>query len=360
MEEHREDRSRHAVPISSLDTLVATPPVAATAEMPADIKAMIAAGAAIYVKADRKPTLDLVVEPAPGAAGYWRVTAKGLDLLTEVPGHKAEQLEPAVAAPAVKQGKEPAMLVTEGHRPPWIAEELMPRLVPFRTESGIAMEPLAIEEGRRLQYPWCTVGRVRNSLGRQGTGVMVGPNLMMTAGHVAPWGQSPWWMEFTPAFRAGDANPPFGVSFVSQYRGFNPNGSVTGTDYVVCRLMQPLGRAVGWMGSRWWSNDDEYERRTYVSHGYPGTFAGRMAAEFDIRLADIDNDSPGLELEIPLRPDIGPGWSGGPLWLPGEGNTVVGIRSGREKDFLDPTRGVYAGGRALVDLVKFGLANWPV
>jgi hypothetical protein len=35
---------------------------------------------------------------------------------------------------------------------------------------------------------------------------------------------------------------------------------------------------------------------------------------------------------------------------------VIGIRSGSEKDELDPRRGVFSGGRHMVDLVKHGLA----
>lgn len=37
---------------------------------------------------------------------------------------------------------------------------------------------------------------------------------------------------------------------------------------------------------------------------------------------------------------------------------VVGIESGYEKDFLDPTRTVFAGGQHLVNLVNYGWANW--
>ena len=37
---------------------------------------------------------------------------------------------------------------------------------------------------------------------------------------------------------------------------------------------------------------------------------------------------------------------------------VIGIKSGWEVDGWDPVRGVFAGGRHMVDLAKHGHANW--
>jgi hypothetical protein len=232
----------------------------------------------------------------------------------------------------------------------------MPRLVPFRSGKGIYLEPQAIEEGQRLNYPWRTVGIIFNSQGMQGSGVLVGPNLVLTAGHVAPWGQSPWSMEFVPAFRMGDR--PYGSSFIQNYRGFNTRPEVSGKDFVICKLYQPLGNAIGWMGTKSFGNEDEYYRRSYLGSGYPGHFGQRPAVELDLGIRDIDNDSPGLELETVNRSDLQGGWSGGPLWLPQEGPAVVGVLSGNEKDELDPRRAVFAGGAGMVDLVRFGLDNW--
>lgn len=44
--------------------------------------------------------------------------------------------------------------------------------------------------------------------------------------------------------------------------------------------------------------------------------------------------------------------------MPGEGPTVVGVLSDNEKDEFDPRFHVFAGGKGMVDLVKFGLDNW--
>jgi hypothetical protein len=233
----------------------------------------------------------------------------------------------------------------------------MPALEPFRAGEHVVFGPRAVETPDRLSYPWCTIGIVRNSRGRQGSGVLVGPNLMLTAGYMAPWGQSPWSMEFVPAFRAGSP-PPFGNSFVETYRGYNTAGEVSGHDYVICKLYNPLGRALGWMGTQAWSSESEYFARRYTSSGYPGAFGERPAVQFDMGLRDIDNDSPGLELEFSFAgfPQIRSGWSGGPLWF-GQA-TMVAVHSGNEKDEFDPRFLVEAGGFGMVDLVKFGLANW--
>lgn len=340
--------------VSLLDDLVASVSVAATAEMPDDLADMLNPEKGVFIRATSRPVLDLAVEPVPGASGLWRVVnqTEGQPLLTELPGMDTEELTKVAAA--VRSSHE--ALSTEGYCPPWAVEQLMPRLVPFRSGSGIFLEPLAIEEGQRLNYPWRTVGIIFNSQGMQGSGVLVGPNLVLTAGHVAPWGQSPWSMEFVPAFRMGDR--PYGSSFIEAYRGFNTGPEVSGKDFVICKLYQPLGNAIGWMGTKSFGNENEYYRRSYLASGYPGHFGQRPAVELDLGIRDIDNDSPGLELETVNRSDLQGGWSGGPLWLPQEGPAVVGVLSGSEKDELDPRRAVFASGTGMVDLVKFGLDNW--
>ena len=341
--------------VSLLDELSETVSVAATKEMPADLAAMLNPDKGVFIRAKSKPVLDLDVEPVAGASGLWRVVnrSKGQPLLTEIPGMDGEDLTKA-AAPAVKRSR--GALGTEAYRPPWAVEELMPRLVPFLSGNGIALEPQAIEEGQRINYPWRTVGIIFNSQGRRGSGVLVGPNLVLTAGHVAPWGQSPWSMEFIPAFREG--HRPFGSSFIQSYRGFNTMPEVSGKDYVICKLYQPLGNAIGWMGSKSFGSEDDYFRRSYLASGYPTHFGTRPAVELDMGIRDIDNDSPGLELETVNRPDLQGGWSGGPLWLPQEGPAIVGVLSGSEMDEFDPRRAVFAGGRGMIDLIRFGLDNW--
>ncbi|MCE6997113.1 hypothetical protein LZG04_20240 [Saccharothrix sp. S26] len=334
----------------TLDELAEAAPVAATREMPEELREMLDSNSGPFVRSASPPRMDFGAVEVPGAPGMWRIVANDdEELHTALPGREQTELTSADARVEAVAG-------TAGHRPPWVPLEHLPRLAPFRADGRLFFEPRAIEEPNRLAYPQRTVGIVLSSDGFRGSGVLVGPNLMLTAGHVAPWGQSPWSMEFIPAFREGDR--PFGSSFVETYRGFNTHGEVSGKDYVICKLYNPLGTALGWMGTKSFGDEDEYYRRRYLTSGYPGSFGSRPAVEFDLGVRDIDDDSPGLELEFALRADVGPGWSGGPLWLPAEGPAVAGIYSGRETDELDPRRHVFGGGGGMVDLVKFGLANW--
>jgi hypothetical protein len=221
-------------------------------------------------------------------------------------------------------------------------------------------------------YPWSTIGKfwVGTTTGGwqfrwNATGVLIGPNLVLTAGHALPWSLLPnWYMRFVPAYHNGEM--PFGQSYVSEFRGFNPRGDVTGKDYGVCRLYTPLGasepgrRGAGWMGTQSWGSDDRYYEGSWITAGYPGSFFNgeHPGVEYFLKVEDVDHDGSGRELET--RQFANPGWSGGPLfgWVNGDPK-VIGIESGEERDFLQPTWNVFAGGSPMVDLVKYGLANWP-
>jgi V8-like Glu-specific endopeptidase len=273
-----------------------------------------------------------------------------LELLQVLPGQHQVELDPADAPASAHSSS------TEPYCPTWATHADPTVVQSFSVEGETFLEPLVHEEPNPLLYPMCTVGIVFTSAGKRGSGVLVGPNLLLTAGHVAPWGASSWSMEFVPAFRNG--NRPYGSSYVQTYRGYNTTGNVTGHDYAICKLFKPLGSALGWMGTASFGSEDQYYNKRYVSSGYPGSYGQRPAVELDMGIRDIDDDSPGRELEFALRADLGPGWSGGPLWQHTANPYAVGVLSGTEKDGLDPTRLVYAAGSPMVDLVNYGLANW--
>lgn len=345
----------------TLDEQVNAAPIAATQEMPGDLADMLTQHSGPFVSSAPKPRMDFATERVPGVPDMWRVVGSRGDeeIRTTIAGDEMG----AVTPEEIRRLRVDQVPITEGFRPPWAPLEYVPPLTPFRKGDHIFLEPRAHEEPNRLSYPARCFGYVRTNI-EEGSGVLVGPNLMLTASHVAPWNTSPWFMEFVPALRQGGSPArPFGSSYVQKVWGI-PNTStteVTGYDYVICKLYNPLGNALGWLGSIWWSDEDEYYRRRYNSSGYPFAYGQRPAVELDMGIRDIDGDDPGLEIEFALRGDLGSGWSGGPLWLPREANDtkVVGVLSGYETDVFDPTRHVFAGGRHMVDLVKYGLANWP-
>lgn len=263
------------------------------------------------------------------------------------------------------------------HEPP--VRPFVPRFRPGVTPAppdfrmlvlDLLQEPLAAEMLPPCGFPWTTVGRVESGLGEQfdgwtsyGTGTLVGPNLLLTASHLHQWERPPggWWMRFKPGFADGVS---YGLSYVERVRGYRIDD--TGDhDYLICKLYEPLGQWLGWMGSQSFGDDDRYEDPLWLSVGYPGVYLdGRFPVlETNIGVEDVDDESGGgRELEVDYSVTFGGGWSGGPLFGPiggvGGDYRVVGVKSGSEADGYDPVRGVFAGGRPMVELVKHGWANW--
>lgn len=284
-----------------------------------------------------------------------------------------EQVSRASAAGQDAGGR----LRSEAHRPRWVDLDYLPlvrphrfKVPPFGRGARVSGRPgevgfhTMMQESLTFSWPWRTIGKVLHGSASDftrptgwGTGVLVGPNLMLTASHIAEWDGG--WMHFFPGFRDGNGDPRFGDSFVERIRGIRPGGSPTGYDYVICKLVKPLGQNVGWMGTQWWGDEDQYYDGTWFLNGFPGDFANgdRLAVEYPLDIDDIDDDDPGLELETDFF--VTGGWSGGPLWgwMP-DGPHVIGVTSGWEVDGWDPVRSVIAGGAHLVELTQFGWDNW--
>jgi hypothetical protein len=272
-----------------------------------------------------------------------------------------------------------------GHRPPWVplghtargdsSEDTGPTL---RKLSERALPPhlLARLTTMRLadaSYPWNTIGRVfvgtapdYTNPNESGTGALVGHNLLLTASHLIPWDSDPStrWIRFVPGYV--DGNEPSGHSYVSDAYGVRGPTHPTGLDYVICRLSTPLGDGLGWMGSHSFGSDDEYRGWFWDSVGYPGTFHDAQEPDVKTLVAvdSVSDDGDGVKLYT--APFTDPGWSGGPLFgYPIENSTprVVGVCSGFEEVTLFGVvlsdNSVFAGGYHMVNLVKYGLTNWP-
>jgi hypothetical protein len=302
----------------------------------------------LIVESKNEPELALRVEQLSDASGdLWGVDVLSSDgpALPVVRG----KVEHEVTGTGLKLD-EPG-LTTDSYRPPWLECEFFPRIAPRYFHTRGILEQLS------KSWPWSTVGKVFAGRGPgttpqwAGSGVMVGRDLLLTAGHLAPWGAGQWFMEFVPLFASGAA--PFGRAFVKSYLGVQASNLPSGLDYVICRLYTPIGDRCGWMGSKWWSDEDEYEDRTWTSVGYPKGFMNgqRPAVRFEIGVKDIDGDGDGLEIEtVDFATE---GWSGGPLWgFIDNDAKVIGIESGYETDGFDPQRSVFAGGAHMVNLVK--------
>jgi hypothetical protein len=342
----------------------------ATEAEPAHIGELRRAAPALYVESHGEPEITVTRERLTAGEGksVWRVglCSPGGSALPGMPVLRADRVH---VSELVASGSRAA---TAGFRPPWVDLEYLPRLAPYRVAGrhrpseagcgGMRLLTTHTQEQLSTDFPWRCIGKVftgdATGWTSGGTGVLVGPNLMMTASHVWPWDVPGRWMLFSPGFRDGRQHPD---SFVTRVLGVRPDDGPSGFDYVICQLQKPLGEMLGWMGSQSFAEEEDYYAPRWISVGYPSWFFNgtRPAAEFGIDIDDIDDDDPGLELETNFDDANGGGWSGGPLWgFIDNDPRVIGIKSGWEWDVYDPARGVFAGGTLMVDLIKHGLANF--
>lgn len=262
----------------------------------------------------------------------------------------------------------------EAFRPDWTDVTYSPRGAPqreiasMRRFNGRPFEPLDVFGSddrsvfRDAAWPWGLVGRIFNNRGNGGSAVLVGDRIIITAGHVVPWSDGSWWMRFVPAYYDGLSLHGASVtSYVSDVYGYDPAGQVAGYDYAVCRLYEPLGSWLGYMGYNGYA--ESWNNQPYWSIiGYPGMVAGGMRPSYQngITVWEVDNESNGgCELESQTA-DLSPGNSGGPMfgWW-GDDPRVVGVVSGAESDSASDRSNVMAGGPAMTNLIAWARTNWP-
>jgi len=306
--------------------------------------------------------------------GLWRVDVPMNDrLLGARPGRSARR-EPAEAfLEAVDE-----RVAFTGFRPDWadvlyVPRQAAPAEIPrLRRFDGRGVRPLFVFGSddrwafQDASWPWGLVGRVFNSSGYSGTGALVGGRLVVTAGHMVPWNDDPWWMLFVPAYFDGVSLHGAGVqSYVSDARGYDVNGDVTGYDWAILRLHQPLGSSLGYYGFNGYSSS--WNNQPWWSIvGYPGAIANAQRPSFQggITVNDTDSDSNGGEEIESQTADLTPGNSGGPMfgWWAGDPR-IVGVVSGQEEDYSFPfsfdDENVMAGGSGFTSLVAWGRTNWP-
>src|SRR6266511_2489600 len=105
-------------------------------------------------------------------------------------------------------------------------------------------------------YPWTCIGTIfvwkdfsQPNPQWSGSGVLIGGRVVLTAGHIAPWGSGNWAMRFVPAYYDGGSTLGAGLgAWVSDYWGYNP-GEVSAWDMVVLRLYTPLDNTYGYFGA---------------------------------------------------------------------------------------------------------------
>jgi V8-like Glu-specific endopeptidase len=261
-----------------------------------------------------------------------------------------------------------------GHRPDWMDLSHAPRLFPSRKHApmrrlnGRIVRPLWVfgDDDRRLfrdsSYPWGTVGLIENSEGETGSGTLVGRSLVVTAAHLIPWNSAPnAWVKFTPAdyLGMGSLFGPNVYSYATEVRGYNAGGDVSGYDWAILRLDQPLGDLVGYMGYTGYADDWEGQSFWTVV-GYPSGVGPFWQGGIDINDDDEDSNG-GQELES-VTADLSAGNSGGPIFAWWDNDPRVGgVVSGEESEhvgFTSHLDNVFASGPGFTDLIAWGRSNW--
>ncbi len=262
------------------------------------------------------------------------------------------------------------------YRPEWTDSLPAPRVLPDEVASPMVrldrrrlvrpfwtrFPPEERQVYRDASWPWGLACKIFTNTGAQGSGALIGDRLVVTAGHMVPPDGS-WWIRVVPDYYDGASLHGAGVqSYVSDWRGFRQS-NVTGYDWAVLRLYEPLGRWLGFFGFNGY--DDDWEDRPYwTAVGYPGAIASgaRPSRQFGVSVFDDDSDSNGGQ-ELETSADMSPGNSGGPMfgWW-GSDPRVIGVVSGEEFDWdvFDGEWGnVVAAGSGFTNLISWGRTNWP-
>lgn len=313
--------------------------------------------------------------------GEWEVELPRGSSLT-LPGRKSGRMSPAKVKSGIKRTMS-AKDRSEAFRPSWVDYTPHPKLVTqpkpvLRKINGQRLDPhygVFGADNRQVYYPsgypWTCIGKVLvwNDASQpfpawSGSGVLIGGRVVLTAGHVAPWGSNNWAIQFIPAFYDGGSTLGAGVSsWVSSYWGYNTNDTVSAWDMCVLRLYTPLGNTYGYFGTK--DYNSSWEGGDYWTlAGYPSAVASGNRPSRQMWWPVLDDDSDGSAEEVEYEADATGGNSGGPafgFWN-GQPYAIATHSGGSKTTFawwtLEDTN-VGAGGGALNSLVAWARSNWP-
>ena len=338
--------------------------------------------------ASRLSTRKLVISGARGlkpekseVKGAYEVTLSG-KAVVGLPGQKATRMP--------RPRKRPAGRSLAGHRPAWAAHVHHPKRAkaPHWAQGPVERPGYRGEvfygvfggEDRQVYYPsgypWQCVGRVfawndasGASWAWSGSAVLVGPRVVLTAGHVVPWDASSWMMLFVPSYYDGTSLlGSGGQSYVSDAQGWDVSyvsRLPDAHDMAVLRLYDPLGDWLGYFGSKPYSNSWTGQPYWNIT-GYPGAVAGAERPSYQFGITVIEAEASTDALDIEHQGDATPGDSGAPFWAtwPDGFPYVIGTVSGGE--IVTDSRGTVlednnnvAGGNAVNDLIRWARTNWP-
>lgn len=330
----------------------------------------------VYVATSRdvQPTVEFIeVEKGQYDQAIWQINIaeSAQQQLTHMLGKSAVREDPQKTRSLVN-----AETDFTGFRPEWVDCFQVPRILPrtsrerLRRFNNRLVDPFYVfgSDDRRVyqdaSYPWRCIGKLYNSDGFQGTAALVWNNIIVTAGHMVPWNRPNWWMRFVPDYFDGGSLVGQGIeSYVSDVKGYDA-GQVAGYDWAICKLYNPLGASLGYLGFNGYSSDWQGQNVWNVA-GYPGDVAGgeRPSWQGGVSIHDDDGDSNGgQELESVVA-DASEGDSGGPIWGVWNGDSrLIGVVSGGESEYIllqgHQDNNIFSSGSGLGDLIAWGRSNW--
>jgi hypothetical protein len=249
--------------------------------------------------------------------------------------------------------------------------EIEPAPIPDVTAREDVTNATLIFESQMMTYPYRAIGKIQRrkpgstSWSGAGSGVLVGPWHLLTASHVLNGDPAGTQYRFAPAYYDSDqsgAGFSWSTARIINRIGINLD-HVSGYDYLICELDNPLGSDWGWWSTKGSTNDGFYTNVTWNTVGYPGNLQnGQWPYKNGVFVTGVDDDDHNGKA-IHGRSDLAGGWSGGPLVGPGLGiwGDVVGVASGANDGGDQPGQWedvTFAGGPDMVRLVKWGLDNW--
>lgn len=184
--------------------------------------------------------------------------------------------------------------------------------------------------------PWCNTVRLLmkiNGNNYVGSGFMIGPNSVATAGHCVYSKSNGWASSITVIPAVNGTSKPYGTATMTSmecggnwYKDENNQD-----DWGIIRVNKNIGKSTGWLGLRWQSAS--YNNQYLYANGYPAEYPNYMYYGY----GKVTSCS---ARTIVGNWDLSGGQSGGPVfkYIADYGYCAVGINRGGSSTYSDCLR----------------------